>query len=95
MKRTQRIVLTALAAAASVAVVLGLVVLGSASRGPLSALFGRIGTGVSGVESGIVRTFRGPGRSAELAWLGELRRHPDSLRHPDTLLLGVYEMVSR
>lgn len=70
MKRTQRIVLTALAAAASVAVVLGLVVLGSASRGPLSALFGRIGTGVSGVESGIVRTFRGPGRSAELVWLG-------------------------
>lgn len=91
MKRRYRITLTALAAGLSVAAVLGLVVLGSASEGPLSTLFQRIGTGVSGLESRLARTLRGPGRAADLEWLQRLRDHPDSLRRPDTLLLGAYD----
>ncbi len=91
MRRTHRIFLVVVATAGSIAMVLGLVVLGSASGGPISTLFQRIGTGVSDVEGRIARTLRGPGRRAELGWLESVRNHPDSLRRPDTLLLGAYD----
>lgn len=91
MRRTHRILLVVAAIAGSIAMVLGLVVLGSASGGPISTLFQRIGTGVSGVEGRIARALRGPGRRAELGWLESVRDHPDSLRRPDTLLLGAYD----
>lgn len=91
MKRRNRIALAVVTAVVSIGMVLGLTLLGSASEGPLSTLLGRVGTAVSDFESRLVRGFRGPGRSAELAWLGPLRSHPDSLRRPDTLLLGAYE----
>lgn len=91
MKRRYRITLAAVAATGSVAVVLGLVTLGTASEGPLSAFFGHVGTGLSNLESRMVRALRGPGRSAELGWLEPIRDHPDSLRRPDTLLLGIYD----
>jgi hypothetical protein len=90
MKRRYRIGITALAAAGSVALVVALVVLGTASEGPLSATVRRVGHWVSGMETRVVHAVRGPGRSAQLAWLEPLRSSPEALRNPDSLLLGVY-----
>jgi hypothetical protein len=72
-------------------VVLGLIELGTASEGPITAAARAVGTGVSRLESRLARRFRGPGREADLTWLEPLRTHADSLRHPDTLLLGAYD----
>ena len=91
MKRRSRVAITVAGMAVSIGLVLSLIFLGAASEGPLSALLGQVGTAVSSLESRAVRALRGPGRAAELAWLERLRSHPDSLRHPDTLLLGAYD----
>jgi len=91
VKRRHRIGLAAAAAAASVGLVVALTLLGSASEGPLSTFLGRIGTALSSAESRTIRMMRGPGRTAELSWLGPLRTDADSLRSPDTLLLGAYD----
>lgn len=91
MKRRYRIGLAVLAAAGSVALVLALVGLGAASEGPLAAALRGLGIGVSDLESRLVRQARGPGRIAALDWLGAVRTDADSLRHPDTLLLGAYD----
>jgi xanthosine utilization system XapX-like protein len=91
MTRLRRIALAAGTLAGSVGLVLALLLLGSAAEGPLATLFGHLGVGVGELESRMARTLRGPGRAADLAWLGPMRDHADSLRHPDALLLGVYD----
>lgn len=91
MERTHRIALAAASATLSVAMVVALVFLGSATEGPLSNLFGHVGTAVGGLESRAVRAVRGPGRASEMAWLAPLRENADSLRRPDALLLGAYD----
>ncbi len=91
MKRIHRILLAAIAVIASIAIVLGLVSLGTASQGPISTVLQHVTSGVSGLESRIVHAFRGPGRRAELTWLEPFREHPDSLRRPDRLMLGAYD----
>lgn len=91
MKRIHRILLAVLAVTVSIAIVLGFVSLGTASQGPISTVLQHVASGVSGLESRIVRAFRGPGRRAELTWLAPFREHPDSLRRPDRLLLGAYD----
>lgn len=91
MRRRHRIALATLALAGSIGLVLGLVGLGSASEGPISAALQSLGGGVSELESSLARRIRGPGRAAEMGWLEPLRQHPDSLRHPDRLLLGAYD----
>lgn len=91
MRRTHRVLLALVATAGSIGLVVLLVFAGSAGEGPLSTLLLRIGTGVSNLEIRLVRSLRGPGRAAELGWLEPLREHPDSLRRPDSLLLGAYD----
>lgn len=91
MKGRYRLALATLAAITSVVVVFGLVILGAASEGPISHTIQNVGSWVSGLESRIARRFRGPGRREALSWFEPLRSHPDSLRHPDTLLLGAYD----
>ncbi|HUE77205.1 MAG TPA: glycosyl hydrolase [Longimicrobiales bacterium] len=77
-------------ALASIALVLGLTRLGSLSEGPLSFALRTVGSMVGRVEGGIIQRIRGPGRTAELAWLEPLRSVSDSLRQPDRLLFGAY-----
>ncbi len=90
MKRRYRLALSILVALGSVGLVVGLVTVGTATEGPLSASARRLGAWVRDVESWAVRGVRGPGRTADLAWLAPLRANADSLRHPNDLLLGIY-----
>lgn len=91
MRRSYRIITSVLAATASVGIVIGLVLLGSAAQGPIGAALHSIGGVVSGVEARVVHRLRGPGRAQELAFLGALRTDADSLRQPDRVLLGAYD----
>jgi hypothetical protein len=91
MRRSYRIITSVLAASASVGIVIGLVLLGSAAQGPIGAALHSIGGVVSGVEARVVHQLRGPGRARELAFLGALRTDADSLRQPDRVLLGAYD----
>ncbi|MFH1765077.1 MAG: hypothetical protein ABIF09_12895 [Gemmatimonadota bacterium] len=90
MRRRYRLALSVLVALGSVALVITLVAAGTASEGPISSVFRRVGGWVSGLESRAVHSLRGPGRTAGLGWLAPHRADADSLRHPDDLLLGVY-----
>ena len=91
MRAHRRVLLTLLVATGSVVLLMGLVALGRASEGPISATFLRLGRLVAGLETQMVRAVRGPGRTAELAWLEPLRSSSDSLRNPRRLLLGAYD----
>lgn len=91
MKRRHRIALSLTAAATSVGLVLALVMLGSAAEGPVTTTLRSLGSAVSETESLLSRRVRGPGRAADLAWLGALRTDADSLRRTDTLLIGAYD----
>lgn len=93
MRRRNRILLAILAALGSVAVVTGLVSLGSATEGPLTAAMRAIGSGVSQLESAVVRRVRGTSRADRLAEFEPLRTSPDALRDPDRLLLGAYDGI--
>lgn len=90
MRRRTRIALVAGTGVASIALVLGLTRLGSVAEGPLSFALRSVGSLVGRIEGGIIQRVRGPGRTAELAWLEPLRSIPDSLRQPDRLLFGAY-----
>jgi len=91
MKRSSRIVLSAAVATGSVGLVLGLVLLGRASSGPLGAGLETIGSLVRTVESHAAKRLRGPGRAGELAWAEPIRTNADSLRRTDAFLLGSYD----
>lgn len=91
MKRRYRIVVSALIAAASIGIVALLVVLGTATRGPIGAALEAAGDVVRSVESRIAHRLRGPGRAQRMAWLAPLRTNADSLLSPDRVLLGAYD----
>jgi hypothetical protein len=82
---------TGIAAAGSVALVIGLILLGTASEGPISGALRSLGGFVSDLESRMMHRLRGPGRAARLSWLGPARESVDSLRRPAALLLGAYD----
>jgi hypothetical protein len=91
MRRRYRIITSVLAAAASVGLVAGLVLLGSATEGPIGTALQGIGSAVSTVESKVVQRVRGPGRAQQMAFIAALRADADSLRAPRQLLLGAYD----
>src|SRR5688572_18891529 len=88
MKRRNRIIFTVIVTVLSVALVISLIMLGSASEGPLRSLFDDIGGGLTRMEA---RAARGTGRIEELPWLEPYRTNPDSLRRPRHILLGAYD----
>jgi hypothetical protein len=90
VKRRHRILLSVLIAAASVGAVIGLVLLGSETEGPLGRALQGIGSGVSQAESRAMHRVRGSGRAQNLEWIDVLRQDPQALAHPDTLLLGTF-----
>ena len=91
MRRSYRILLTALTAALSVGLVAALVLLGTASEGPIASVLRAVGQGVRNVERSITQRVRGPGRIARMGFIAPLRDDPDSLRAPGPLLLGAYD----
>jgi hypothetical protein len=91
MKRRHRILLSALAVAGSIALVLGFVLLGSATGGPLTTAMESVGGVVSRLEARAVYRMRGPGRSRSMEWLAPLRTHADALRDPPRILIGAYD----
>jgi hypothetical protein len=95
VRRRNRILLAILAGLGSIGVVTGLVSLGSASEGPLTAAMRAIGSGVSQLESAVVRRVRGTSRADRLAEFQPLRTSPDALRDPDRLLLGAYDGIDQ
>ncbi|MEX2284489.1 MAG: glycosyl hydrolase [Gemmatimonadota bacterium] len=90
MKRRHRILLSVLVAVASISAVISLVLLGTETEGPLGRALQGIGSGVSQAENRVMRSVRGAGRSKGLQWAEPLRKDPNALRQPDTLLLGAY-----
>lgn len=90
MKRRDRVIVSVLMVAASVALVGSLVLLGGASGGPIRAALDAVGGVVSRTEAQLARRLRGPGRAEALQWLGPLRTNADSLRQPGQVLLGAY-----
>lgn len=77
-------------AVASISAVISLVLLGTETEGPLGRALQGIGSGVSQAENRVMRSVRGAGRSKGLQWAEPLRKDPNALRQPDTLLLGAY-----
>jgi hypothetical protein len=77
--------------AGSVALVLAMIMLGSATTGPLAATLEAIGRLVSRTEARAVTAVRGPGRARSLDWLSAMRTSADSLRRPSRFLLGAYD----
>ena len=67
MRRRSRILVTSVAVLGSVGVVVGLIRLGSASEGPVSATLRAVGSGVSRLESAAVARFRGTSRADRMA----------------------------
>jgi hypothetical protein len=91
MRKTHRIGLSVAVVGGSIALVVGLVLLGRASEGPIGAGLETIGSLVRSVESRAATRLRAPGRAAELGWLEPIRARADSLRRPDPFLLGSYD----
>lgn len=90
MRKRYRLGLSLMSAVGSAALVGALVLLGTASEGPISGAGRWLGHWISALEDRAVHAVRGPGRTAELDWLEPLRNTPDSLRAPRGLLLGAY-----
>lgn len=91
MKRRYRMLLSALVGAASVGLVIVLVLLATATEGPLGAILRSAGQVVRRLESGVVDRVRGPGRASRMGYIATLRESADSLRRPGRLLLGAYD----
>jgi hypothetical protein len=80
-----------LALASSITTILLLTALGSHAQGPLGAVLTRLGTGLSEMESRVVRQVRGSGRASELSWFQSKRENAAWLRNPDVVLLGAFD----
>jgi hypothetical protein len=91
MRRSYRILLSSLVAAMSVGLVLTLVLLGTATAGPIGAVLETVGSTVSHLESRAVQRLRGPGRLREMEFIAPLRASADSLRQPRQFLIGAYD----
>lgn len=91
MNRMQRLLSTGAALLAGTTMVLVLTLTGPRAEGPIARLLTRIGDAVSGLESRIARSVRGPGRRERLGWLQPHRTSPARLRAPDEVLLGAYD----
>ena len=89
MRRRARIAISLAVIAVGTGVVFLLTAMSGAARGPLATGFDRIAAAVGSLENRARRQLRGPGRSADLAWLD--RSDIAALRNPPTVLLGAYD----
>jgi hypothetical protein len=91
VRRRHRILVTILTAVGSVGLVLSLVLLSSATEGPLGTALNSVGSALTSAEARLVQRIRGPGRTREMAFIEAQRTHADSLRHPSRFLLGAFD----
>lgn len=91
MKRRYRIMISAFIAVASVGLVALLILLGTATEGPLGSALESVGDAVRSAESRVARRLRGPGRAESMKWLEPMRVDTDALRSPERVLLGAYD----
>jgi len=91
MKRRQRLAIASGVIATGAGLVVLLTSLSSAAEGPLTTGMERIAAALGSMEHRLSRRFRGPGRSAGLAWFERHRADPRLLRAPETVLLGAYD----
>ena len=91
MRRRQRVILAFLSVAVSIAVVMGLLLAGSASEGPVARALHAVASLVGRAENRVAMKLRGPGRADSLAWLARYRDDRTALAQPDTLLFGAYD----
>lgn len=91
MKRRYRMLVSVLVGAASVGLVIVLVLLATATEGPLGAILRSAGQIVRRLESGVVDRVRGPGRASRMGYIATVRESADSLRRRGRLLLGAYD----
>ncbi len=74
-----------------IALVLLFVFLGNRSSGPISEVLSSLGNTVTDVEHALLIKGRVPVRTKALAWFEKHRDDTAYLRHPDSILLGVYD----
>ncbi len=74
-----------------IALVLLFVFLGNRSSGPISEMLSTLGNKVTDVEHSLLFKERIPERTKALAWFEKHRDDTAYLRHPDTLLFGVFD----
>lgn len=91
MKRRQRLAIASGVIATGAGLVVLLTSLSSAAEGPLTTGMERIAAALGSMEHRLSLRFRGPGRSASLAWFERHRADPRLLRSPETVLLGAYD----
>ncbi len=91
MTRMQRALWSLLALAGCVFAVVILTSLSTRLQGPIGAAMSNIGAAASKVEIWLLRPFRGPGRSSQLAWFQPHRANLAWLKNPDRILIGAFD----
>jgi hypothetical protein len=85
------LLVSVLVASASVALVVALVFLGTATEGPIGSVLRSAGQVLRRLESDAAQRMRGPGRTARMDFIAPMRENADSLRRPGRLVLGAFD----
>ena len=87
----KRLAFVSAATAIGIALVLLFVFIGKQSSGPISEVLNTLGDKVTDVEHDFLMKGRVPVRAKALAWYEKHREDTAFLRHPDTVILGVFD----
>ena len=87
----KRLAFVSAATAIGIALVLLFVFIGKQTRGPISEALNTLGDKVTDVEHNLLMKGRVPVRTKALAWFEKHRNDTAFLRHPDTVILGVFD----
>ena len=89
--KMKRVAFVSAATILGVVLVLLFVFIGNRTSGPISEALNSLGNKVTDIEHAILIKGRIPVRAKKLAWFEKHRNDTAFLRHPDTILLGVYD----
>lgn len=89
--KVKRLAFVTAATVMGIALVLLFVFLGKQSKGPLSEVLNTLGNKVTDAEHNFLMKGRIPVRAKALSWYEKHRDDTAFLRHPDTVLLGVFD----
>ena len=91
MTRRRRVLLVTIGLVSSSVATLLLTALSSETEGPLGVFSERIATAVASLEYKVRTRVRGNSRLTKMSWLSPYRSELSKLKHPDRVLLGVYD----
>jgi hypothetical protein len=91
MNTRNRILITLALLTGALLASLALTTLSRGTDGPLTSTLSRTGAAVASIEHRLWQRVSGGGRAATMAWFDATGRNADALRHPDRVLLGVYD----